>query len=111
MLDILGMVRALKRPGLLIRAARFGLDDYRRDRMLPRLLKTENTPRPGEALILLMDIEAMLNDQRQTNAAAYRPAIHISVLTALMGEARVLNAVTRPASDGHQRSSHEAIGH
>lgn len=110
MLDLLGMVRSLKRPGLLIRAARFGLDDYRRERALPRLLKTENTPRPGEALMMLMDIESVLNEQRLANDASYRPGQHVSVLTALMGETRVLVAVTRQAAEAVV-PSHEAVRH
>lgn len=110
MLDILGLVRNLKRPGLLIRAARFGLDDYRRDRALPRILKTERAPRPGEALMLLMDVEGMLNEQRLRNEAAYRPSRHITVLTALMAEARVLSAVTRP-TPVPAPVSHEAVRH
>lgn len=110
MLDILGMVRTLKRPGLLVRAAKFGIDDYRRDHMLPRLLKTDAAPRPGEALMMLMDVEGLLDEQRRTNEAAYRPSQHISVLTALMGEARVLAAISRNTAD-QMTNSHKAIGH
>lgn len=95
MRDLMTMLRELKRPGLLVRAARFGLDDYRRDSALRRVLKCEELPRSGEALMLLMELEDMLNTQRKDDAANYSPGRHISVLTALMGETRILRDTTR----------------
>ena len=38
MQDILSMLSAIHRPRLLMRAARFGAEDYRREVHLPRLL-------------------------------------------------------------------------
>ncbi len=96
MLDLNSMVRTLKRPSLLVRAARFGLDDYRRDRALRRILKTEELPSTGAALLQLMDIENALNDRRKLQSAEYNAAMHITVLTAIMGEARLLQAAYRP---------------
>ncbi len=96
MLDLNSMVRTLKRPSLLVRAARFGLDDYRRDRALRRILKTEDLPSTGVALLELMELEACINDRRKSNAADYSPATHIALLTAIMGEARLLQAAYRP---------------
>ncbi len=94
MLDLQTLVSTLKRPGLLVRAARFGLDDYRRDVHLRRILKTEPLPRTGAALMRLMDKEAELNDMRRAKSAEYNPTLHISVLTAIMGEARILQATS-----------------
>lgn len=96
MLDILGLVRALRRPGLLVRAGRFGLDDYRRNTMLKRILKTDDLPRSGAALLMLLDIEAELNEQRLAKSAEYNVTRHITVLTAVMGESRLFEATIRP---------------
>lgn len=95
MLDILGMITNLRRPRLLVRAARFGVDDYVRSTMLPRLLHSVALPRHGEAIMCLLEIEADLNDRRLAAAADYSIARHVSVLIALMGEARLLRAATR----------------
>ena len=38
---------ALRRPALMLRAARFGLNEYRRERDLKRLLKAQSRPRPS----------------------------------------------------------------
>jgi len=96
MLDILTLVRQLSRPRLLVRAARYGVDDYNRDRDLPRILKCHHTPRSGDAIMQLMQLEAELNDQRLAKDALYAVAAHIDVLTAVMGEARVFQATSRP---------------
>ncbi len=45
--DILGTLRALRRPPLLIRAARIGLQDYRREVHLRRLLRDGPLPQSG----------------------------------------------------------------
>ena len=39
MTDLISLVHALRRPSLLIRAARFGLADYNRNRALKRLTR------------------------------------------------------------------------
>jgi len=97
MLDILGMVGTLQRPRLLVRAARFGVDDYSRNAMLPRVLHLVALPRSGDAILRLLDIEAEMNDLRLLEAADYSIARHVEVLIALMGEARLLRATTRQA--------------
>ncbi|NCO87464.1 MAG: hypothetical protein GW886_12620 [Rhodobacterales bacterium] len=95
MLDILGLVGSLRRPQLLVRAARFGVDDYSRSATLPRLLHCVAMPRSGPAIMRLLDIEADLNDRRVAQAADYSVARHVEVLIAVMGEARLLRAITR----------------
>jgi hypothetical protein len=97
MQDILGMISALSRPRMLVRAARFGVDDYSRTAHLPRLLNAITLPRSGEAILRLLDIEADLNDRRKARAADYSVGRHVEVLIAMMGEARLLRAVTIPA--------------
>lgn len=90
MKDILGMLNDLRRPRLLIRAARIGAQDYRRDAHLHRVLGYGNLPRSGAALMRLMEIEADLDTKRRLQDAAYTVSRHVEVLTAMMGEARIL---------------------
>ncbi|MFQ6552193.1 DUF6477 family protein [Aestuariibius insulae] len=90
MLDILTMIRGLKRPALIVRAARCGVDCYARNIDLRRLLGVDVVPSPGEALMDLMEIERDLNDLRRGADASYGVAAHVDVLIAIMGEARLL---------------------
>lgn len=90
--DILGMISRLNRPKLLVSAARFGVDQYRRGVQLPRLLGCGSVPRSGPAVIQLLAIEAEMNDQRRRKAADYSIARHIDILIALMAEAQVIRA-------------------
>ncbi|MBY6119424.1 hypothetical protein KUV64_09800 [Mameliella alba] len=90
MKDILGLLNDLRRPRLLIRAARIGAQDYRRNPHLNRLLGYGALPRPGVALMRLVEIEAELNERRHADDAAYSVSRHVEVLTAMMGEARIL---------------------
>ena len=90
MQDILTMLNKMRRPRLLIRAARMGTQDYSRDRHLRRLLGYGNLPRPAAALMRLVELERALNDSRRENDAGYSLPQHLDVLIALMGEAHLL---------------------
>lgn len=92
MQDILGMLNALRRPKLLMRAARIGAQDYRRNTHLPRLLGYGVLPRHGQALIKLMEIEFALEAQRESADASYSLVKHLDVLIAMVAEARILRA-------------------
>ena len=92
MKDILSTISALRRPNLLITAARIGLADYRRTTHLPNCLGMGPLPRSGSALLRLMELEEALNTQRKKHAVGYSAARHVEVLTAIMGEARLLRA-------------------
>ena len=94
--DLRQTLRALRRPRLLIRAARFGLAEYDRPRDLRRLLRRTTTPTPSRALAILLDYEAMVDELRRSGDVTYSPARHIELLVAIMGEARLL---PRPAAD------------
>jgi len=96
MQDILSRVTQLNRPALLVRAARFGLDDYSRTAQLPRLLGTISLPRHGETILRLLDLEGLMEDRRVNRTADYSVARHVEVVIALMGEARLLRAQNRP---------------
>lgn len=99
MLDIQSLLGSLKRPKLLVSAARFGIDEYRRDTDLLRTLSIETVPRPGDALMQLIGLEQELNEMRKAKDANYSIAQHIDALTAIMSEARTLQNTTRPRDD------------
>lgn len=92
MKDVLGLIEQQRRPKILIRAARLGAEDYRRDIHLPRLLGYGQLPRSGDALMRLMQREAVLNDQRKARDASYSLPRHLDLLIAMVGEARILRA-------------------
>lgn len=87
MQDILTMVSAIRRPRLLVRAARHGLAEYQRERLLPRLLMRPAAPAgSNEALLALMELEAIADAARRARATEYSYPAHVEVLIALMGE-------------------------
>lgn len=90
MQDIFTMLSQLRRPRLLISAARHGAKDYDRNRHLKRVLDIETVPAAGPAAMRLMEIERGMNDARKTGDATYEATRHIEVLIALMGEANLL---------------------
>lgn len=92
MQDLLSMMHALRRPRLLIRAARIGADDYRRDRHLQRLLGYGALPRSAPALMRLMEMERDLDHLRRDDASGYSLTRHLDILIAMVGEARLLKA-------------------
>ena len=90
MTDVFGLLGQMKRPELLIRAARGGVDHYNRRVHLSRLLLTDILPRSGAALIRLIEIENDLNRERLQGSAGYSCIRHVEALIAIMGEARLL---------------------
>jgi hypothetical protein len=82
----------LRRPGLLIRAARAGQAGWRRSRDLPRLLRNDHCPGHARAAYLLRQEEALLNDARLKGEASYDVKRHVLVLIALLAE---INALAR----------------
>ncbi len=96
MTDPIAHLSQLRRPGLLIRAARAGLAEYRREAFLPRLFGVGAAPGPGSAVSRLILLENDLDDQRRAGLATYSALRHIEVLIALMAEARLTAAPARP---------------
>lgn len=84
------ILSTLRRPRLLVRAARLALSDYNRTRDLARL--TGQSPRSRTSTILsnLIAQEEYMEETRQTGDATYRATKHIEVLVALMAECRLL---------------------
>lgn len=94
--DILTTLESLRRPRLLIRAARIGAAEYRRDAHLRRHFGYGTLPRSGAALARLVEMEEALNEQRRIGTGGYSATSHVEVLIAMMGEARLLRG-TRTA--------------
>jgi hypothetical protein len=89
MTDIYGQMTAMRRPRLLVRAAKIGLEVYVRDRDLKRMFAPDAPPGPGQAMGELMDREAEIEAARQAGGAAHSAARHVEVLTALIAECRL----------------------
>lgn len=92
MTDFRALLSDLRRPQLLIRAARHGLCDYRRDRDLKRLLDGQQ-PSPDRSVPRLLNEEELMEETRQSGDAGYSVVRHIEVLIALMAEVRLLPRV------------------
>jgi len=90
MTDLLKILGNLHRPRLLIRAARFGIQDYNRNRDLRKLTSDTAVPRPVQAVKSLMMTEAQMEETRKNGDASYSVSRHVEVLIALMAEARLL---------------------
>lgn len=90
MQDLIGLLAALRRPRLLIRAARIGAGNYRREAHLPPVLACASLPPSGAAMIRLLEIEADHDEARKRGDTAYSVLRHVTVLIALMGEARLV---------------------
>ena len=89
MSDPMTVLNSLRRPRLLVRAARLGLPEYNRARSLRRLMPGETPPPPGQAFIQLIDHEAAIDQLRRDGAASYSVVRHIELLVALIDEARL----------------------
>ncbi len=88
--DLATLVAELRRPRLLIRAARFGLAEYNRARDLKRLTNARQATSPADAVAALMAEEERVEETRRAGDAAYSIARHIELLIALMAEARLI---------------------
>jgi hypothetical protein len=95
MTPLYAALTTLRRPKTLMRAARFGMRDYNRDRDLKRLTKKPKTPTPDVALHELIAIETALEQTRQSGLGAYSVSRHIEVLVAIMSETRLLPEFTQ----------------
>ncbi len=93
MTDFVTLLNALRRPKILIRAARAGVVDYRRDRDLKRLLRQPRSAGTAQAVLSLLAEETRLEEDRARGDGAYNLQRHVAVLTAIIAEARI---ATRP---------------
>jgi len=95
MTELPSALATLRRPRLLISAARYGLAEYRRERDLTRLLKGGRPENASAALLQLMDLEEEMDDLRRSGSARYAVGQHIEFLIALMSEAKLIAAMNR----------------
>ena len=97
MTHCLSHLQTLRRPPLLIRAARACARDYARQRHLRQLL---GDPLPDSAelvLTRLIPIESRMDSLRRDSRADYSVCRHIEILAAMMAEARRLRTGLSPA--------------
>ncbi|MCO6382176.1 MAG: hypothetical protein JXQ91_02640 [Vannielia sp.] len=80
----------IRRPKLLIRAARLGLADYSRSRDLKRIMRVATLPAPTRAVRDLIETEAEMEEGRQHGLSTYSVIRHVEVMIALLAEARLL---------------------
>ncbi|NNK79046.1 MAG: hypothetical protein HKP40_10080, partial [Litoreibacter sp.] len=80
----------LRRPRLLVRAARHGLSDYDRKRDLRRITGHSSRTTPSALIATLIEQEEMIYEARRKGDGTYSIARHIEVLVALMAECRLL---------------------
>ncbi|WP_411836763.1 DUF6477 family protein [Paracoccus sp. ME4] len=78
----------MRRPATLIRAAREGQRGWRRDRDLPRLLRSDRCPAPGALLSRLRAEEEIQNDMRLMQDAEYDMRRHVLLMIAILAEMR-----------------------
>lgn len=84
-------LNALRRPKLLVRAARMGVMHYRRDRDLGQVLRQKGGG--GSPVKALVEAEERLETTRQEGDSTYSIQRHVGVLTALIAEARLAGFV------------------
>jgi hypothetical protein len=90
MTDLATILAALRRPKILVRAARAGVVDYRRERDLRRILHLGRAAAPRHAIDSLLAEESRLEETRAAGEATYSIQRHVAVLTAILAEARLL---------------------
>lgn len=89
MTDLAQALAALRRPRILIRAARAGMAEYRRERDLKRILRKARAEAGAHPLGSLIAEESRLEAHRARGEATYSIQQHVAVLTALIAEARL----------------------
>lgn len=92
MSDFRKTLSEMRRPSLLMRAARLGLPDYQRARWLKRLAPGETSPE--RILPQLLSAEEQMEETRRSGDASYSIARHLEVLIALLAEASLLRRVS-----------------
>ncbi len=74
----------IRRPKILMQAARICAKGYKRETMLPRLLGAS----PARVLELLRVQEEGLEGDRLAQISTYSPRAHVEVLSALLAESK-----------------------
>jgi hypothetical protein len=95
MTDLDERLHRLRRPSLLIRAARLGLAGYSPRRDLPRIIKGVRPASQERIVAALLDVEEEIEQTRRQGTAGYSVMRHIDVMTAMLGEAQALRSAAR----------------
>ncbi|SNS41627.1 DUF6477 family protein [Tropicimonas sediminicola] len=95
--DLSTTLTNLRRPRLLLRAARMGMASYNRGRDLKRITRGDVADSSGRVLPRLLALEEDLEHRRCSGDAGYSPARHVDILIALMAEARLWLRTTAAA--------------
>ena len=90
MTDIMTLLSTLRRPGLLLRAARVGAQVYVRSRDQYRATRDARLLSPSQAIMAVVSEEQEENEKRKTGDASYSVTRHIELLIALIAEAALL---------------------
>ncbi|MEP3297677.1 MAG: DUF6477 family protein [Pseudoruegeria sp.] len=80
---------ALRRPRILVSAARHGCNTYNRARDLPRLIGFALGGNVQTNVKTLTDQEHQMEEKRKTGDAAYSITRHIELLVALLSEMKL----------------------
>ncbi len=100
MQDLTTRITALSRPNLLLRAAKFGLNKYSRNRDLRRILGQAQRPGLAAGVARLLDLEHEMNHHRLCASPSYSHARHVELLIAFMSEAQAYLASQHAKKDG-----------
>jgi len=90
MTDALDWINSLRRPRLLVEAARIGVPDYSRARVLKKFAAAQMEASPAAALSTLIPVEETLETARRSGDASYVPSRHVEVLIAILAEMRAI---------------------
>jgi hypothetical protein len=88
----LNHVESLRRPSLLVSAAKSGAEHYCRKTALRRTLGGGRKSDPRQNLADLVALELNENEKRISHAADYSVRQHVEVLIAVIGEAQLCRA-------------------
>ncbi|WP_281855996.1 DUF6477 family protein [Litoreibacter halocynthiae] len=95
MTDLTTHITDLRRPRLLVRAARHGMSAYRRSRDLRRITGQSHTTSPRVVVETLLHQEEQVEQIRLARDGTYNVNKHVELLIALMAESRCLPLETR----------------
>ena len=88
MLDPLSLLSKLKRPAIIVKAARTGAAGYVRERDLSRVSDAPKLPGGRQAILMLLEKEEEMNQARGTHQ--YNVTKHVEIMIALLGEALLI---------------------
>ncbi|MFQ5438409.1 MAG: DUF6477 family protein [Paracoccaceae bacterium] len=95
MRDMSLVLNKIRRPRLLLSAARIGAANYHRNRDLRRLMRVENIPGKPAILARLVTMEVEFEAARKEKNTTYNISRHIEILAALIAESAGIGSRAR----------------